>query len=210
MSISRASANRTSGSAIPRLPSSSLETRSLPRMSSGDIAHPIPLRPGALGARSSGAPFPAASWQGGVATEPLLPLGRAVGETEVVISGSGSGAHEQLDHCLDESGSSPSLRRRPRGGWRRLDANADEIDDNQEDGALSRSSAQSGMRNAGLGWRWTPASSATLIDGDDKAWLRSAQGSRSDEWTRLLSDGQRSNQNSRQWRFDGNREMVGR
>ena len=96
-----------------------------------------------------------------------------------------------------------TLRRHQRqGGWRRLDANGDEIEGDVEE-APGRS----------LGWHWRPPSPA-LIEGDDADEDKPAhRASLSLDW---VSEGRptrsppTSDETLHAARFDGRREMVGR
>ena len=164
------------------------------------ILHPTPLRPGASRSQNSSAELP--SWLGAIMQE-------AHDSPRMTSNDDGAQAIEGLavvvpDPCLDDS-SVQASRRRPRGAWRRLDANADEIVEEDDDSLMYRTAGESPGRIASLGWTWTPAA-ASQNSSDQKGFAASATDSASRDRGKSGSEGG----TSRRFRFDGNREMIGR
>ena len=118
--------------------------------------------------------------------------------------------------AVDGEGSS-GIRRRRRGGWMRLDANGDEIevsssDEERHSTANSLQSDSVPRRGTGrLGWRWRPASPVPNNEEaeEDKDPSSRMGGVGGWEWENRQGTGSETTRR-RQWRFRGNREMVGR
>lgn len=164
----------------------------------GGIIHPVPLRPGALFDRFPQAVPPAAALELPFTQANRLPPGSI--DSHTLVLGTPSAATDQPFNCLEER-ALPSTARTSGGAWRRLDANADEIFDEDEDDELMFRQ-DSLPRGVGLGWCWIPASDTEHAE-QEKILMRRNGFQPSARVSARYSSSSRSP-------FNGNREMVGR